>query len=68
MPVAWHAMQGEQQQRFEQDNRKRAARGLPQHPIDQNLIEALKVENSTGKCCSVISCQNGFSRLSTQLN
>ncbi|EPZ4656055.1 amino acid--tRNA ligase-related protein, partial [Shigella sonnei] len=33
----------EQQQRFEQDNRKRAARGLPQHPIDQNLIEALKV-------------------------
>ena len=24
----------EQQQRFEQDNRKRAARGLPQQPID----------------------------------
>ena len=24
------------------------------------------VVNSTGKCCSVISCQNGFSRLSTQ--
>lgn len=33
----------EQQQRFEQDNRKRAARGLPQHPIDHNLIEALEV-------------------------
>ena len=33
----------EQQQRFEQDNRKRAARGLPQYPIDQNLIDALKV-------------------------
>ncbi len=33
----------EQQQRFEQDNRKRAARGLPQHPIDVNLLEALKV-------------------------
>ncbi|HAI2374018.1 TPA: elongation factor P--(R)-beta-lysine ligase [Escherichia coli] len=30
-------------ERFEQDNRKRAARGLPQHPIDQNLIDALKV-------------------------
>lgn len=33
----------EQQQRFEQDNRKRAARGLPQHPIDKNLIDALEV-------------------------
>ena len=33
----------EQQQRFEQDNRKRAARGLPQQPIDTNLLEALKV-------------------------
>jgi lysyl-tRNA synthetase class 2 len=32
----------EQQQRFEQDNRKRAARGLPQQPIDVNLLEALK--------------------------
>ncbi|EJB1295665.1 elongation factor P--(R)-beta-lysine ligase, partial [Salmonella enterica] len=31
----------EQQQRFEQDNRKRAARGLPQQPIDQNLLDAL---------------------------
>ncbi len=32
----------EQQQRFEQDNRKRAARGLAQQPIDMNLLEALK--------------------------
>lgn len=32
----------EQQQRFEQDNRKRNARGLPQQPIDNNLLEALK--------------------------
>ena len=32
----------EQQQRFEQDNRKRNARGLPQQPIDTNLLEALK--------------------------
>ncbi len=32
----------EQQQRFEQDNRKRAARGLPQQPVDVNLLEALK--------------------------
>ncbi|MFW0767484.1 elongation factor P--(R)-beta-lysine ligase [Trabulsiella odontotermitis] len=31
----------EQQQRFEQDNRKRAARGLPQQPIDHNLLDAL---------------------------
>lgn len=31
----------EQQQRFEQDNRKRAARGLPQQPIDRNLLDAL---------------------------
>nr|WP_024965914.1 elongation factor P--(R)-beta-lysine ligase [Pantoea sp. IMH] len=31
----------EQRQRFEQDNRKRAARGLPQHPIDIYLLEAL---------------------------
>ena len=36
-------MSREQQQRFEQDNRKRAARGLPQQPIDTNLLEALKV-------------------------
>ena len=32
----------EQQQRFEQDNRKRNARGLPQQPIDTHLLEALK--------------------------
>jgi len=32
----------EQQQRFEQENRKRAARGMPQQPIDVNLLEALK--------------------------
>jgi lysyl-tRNA synthetase class 2 len=32
----------EQQQRFDQDNRKRAARGLPQQPIDHNLLGALK--------------------------
>ncbi|WP_129991647.1 elongation factor P--(R)-beta-lysine ligase [Rahnella sp. CFA14(1/10)] len=31
----------EQRQRFEQDNRKRAARGLPQLPIDNNLLDAL---------------------------
>lgn len=31
----------EQRQRFEQDNRKRAARGLPQQPIDTHLLEAL---------------------------
>ena len=33
---------GEQQQRFEQDNRKRAAKELPQQPVDVNLLEALK--------------------------
>ena len=32
----------EQQQRFEQDNRKRAARGLPQQPIDRHLLAALE--------------------------
>ncbi|WP_437611881.1 elongation factor P--(R)-beta-lysine ligase [Erwinia sp. V71] len=31
----------EQRQRFEQDNRRRAARGLPQHPIDKHLLDAL---------------------------
>lgn len=31
----------EQKQRFDQDNRKRAARGLPQQPIDTNLLDAL---------------------------
>jgi len=32
----------EQQQRFEQDNRKRAAMGLEQQPIDHNLLGALE--------------------------
>lgn len=32
----------EQLKRFEQDNRSREKRGLPQHPIDINLIDALK--------------------------
>jgi lysyl-tRNA synthetase class 2 len=32
----------EQRQRFTQDNRKRVARGLPEHPIDNNLLDALK--------------------------
>ncbi|MEY4475987.1 MAG: hypothetical protein RL248_1754 [Pseudomonadota bacterium] len=32
----------EQLKRFEQDNRSRARRGLPQNPIDMNLIAALK--------------------------
>ena len=32
----------EQRQRFDQDNRKRAERGLPQHPIDNNLLDALQ--------------------------
>ena len=32
----------EQRQRFEQDNRRRAARGLPQQPIDTNLLAALE--------------------------
>ncbi len=32
----------EQEQRFEQDNRKRAARGLVQQPIDKNLLAALE--------------------------
>ena len=32
----------EQRQRFEQDNRRRAARGLPQQPIDHNLLAALE--------------------------
>ncbi|TKI08507.1 elongation factor P--(R)-beta-lysine ligase [Martelella alba] len=31
----------EQRQRFVQDNRKRAAKGLPQQPIDERLLEAL---------------------------
>ena len=40
--TAWTTDAREQQQRFEQDNRKRGARGLPQQPIDNNLLEALK--------------------------
>lgn len=32
----------EQRQRFEQDNRKRAALGLPQQPIDNHLLAALE--------------------------
>ncbi|AWH89177.1 elongation factor P--(R)-beta-lysine ligase [Limnobaculum parvum] len=32
---------GEQRQRFEQENRKREARGLPVHPIDENFLAAL---------------------------
>ncbi|CNH91059.1 elongation factor P--(R)-beta-lysine ligase [Yersinia pekkanenii] len=32
----------EQLRRFKQDNLNRAKRGLPQHPIDMNLIAALK--------------------------
>lgn len=32
----------EQRQRFEQDNRKRAARSLPVQPIDENLLAALE--------------------------
>ncbi len=32
---------GEQRQRFEQDNRKRAERGLSQQPIDTLLLDAL---------------------------
>jgi lysyl-tRNA synthetase class 2 len=32
----------EQRQRFEQDNRKRADWGLPEHPIDENLLQALQ--------------------------
>lgn len=32
----------EQRQRFERDNRKRRERGLPEHPIDQYLLEALQ--------------------------
>ncbi|QKJ88834.1 Elongation factor P--(R)-beta-lysine ligase [Paramixta manurensis] len=31
----------EQRQRFEQDNRRREARGLPQQPVDTRLLDAL---------------------------
>ena len=41
----------EQRQRFEQDNRKRAARGLPQHPVDNNLLAAL--EHGMPECSGV---------------
>jgi len=41
----------EQRQRFEQDNRKRAARGLPQHPLDTNLLDAL--EHGMPECSGV---------------
>ncbi|MFZ4833981.1 elongation factor P--(R)-beta-lysine ligase [Rouxiella sp. Mn2063] len=41
----------EQRLRFEQDNRKRAARGLPQHPIDENLLAAL--EHGLPECSGV---------------
>jgi len=41
----------EQRQRFEQDNRKRAARGLPQHPVDNNLLDAL--EHGMPECSGV---------------
>ena len=41
----------EQRQRFDQDNRKRAARGLPQHPIDNNLLDAL--EHGMPECSGV---------------
>ncbi|MFU2314921.1 elongation factor P--(R)-beta-lysine ligase [Rahnella sp. PCH160] len=41
----------EQRQRFEQDNRKRAARGLTQHPIDNNLLDAL--EHGMPECSGV---------------
>ena len=37
----------EQRLRFEQDNRKRAARGLPQQPIDNNLLAALEASEDT---------------------
>ena len=32
----------EQRQRFEQDNRRRAEKGLPEQPIDQLLLAALE--------------------------
>lgn len=32
----------EQRQRFERDNRKRASMGLPEQPIDENLLAALE--------------------------
>ncbi|SFC19518.1 elongation factor P--(R)-beta-lysine ligase [Pragia fontium] len=42
---------GEQRQRFEQENRKREARGLPVHPIDENFLTAL--EHGLPECAGV---------------
>ncbi|AKJ41008.1 poxB regulator PoxA [Pragia fontium] len=42
---------GEQRQRFEQENRKREARGLPVNPIDENFLTAL--EHGLPECAGV---------------
>lgn len=41
----------EQRQRFERDNRKRASMGLPEQPIDENLLAAL--EHGFPECAGV---------------
>lgn len=41
----------EQRQRFERDNRKRASMGLPEQPIDENLLVAL--EHGFPECAGV---------------
>jgi len=41
----------EQRQRFAQDNQKRAARGLPIQPVDNNLLDAL--EHGMPECSGV---------------
>lgn len=41
----------EQRQRFERDNRKRSAMGLPEQPIDENLLAAL--EHGFPECAGV---------------
>ncbi|RUT66447.1 elongation factor P lysine(34) lysyltransferase [Morganella morganii] len=41
----------EQRQRFERDNRKRAGMGLPEQPIDENLLAAL--EHGFPECAGV---------------
>lgn len=41
----------EQRQRFERDNRKRASMGLPEQPIDENLLAAL--ERGFPECAGV---------------
>ncbi len=41
----------EQRQRFERDNRKRASMGLPEQPIDENLLTAL--EHGFPECAGV---------------